>query len=63
MGKREIEAFPSHLAVDRDVSAAAQRQAHNAIIFLYDHVLNIPVTETIETPFDQYPTKTVVINT
>ncbi|MCH8069920.1 MAG: integron integrase, partial [Candidatus Marinimicrobia bacterium] len=48
MGKREIEAFLSHLAVDRNVSASTQRQAHNAIIFLYDQVLNIPVSEVIE---------------
>ncbi|MCH8013123.1 MAG: integron integrase [Candidatus Marinimicrobia bacterium] len=48
MGKREIEAFLSHLAVDRDVSASTQRQAYNAIIFLYDQVINIPVSETIE---------------
>jgi len=48
MGKREIEAFLSHLAVDKDVSAATQRQAHNAIIFLYEQVLDIPVSESIE---------------
>ncbi|MCH8069440.1 MAG: phage integrase N-terminal SAM-like domain-containing protein, partial [Candidatus Marinimicrobia bacterium] len=45
MSKPEIEAFLSHLAVDRDVSASTQRQAHNAIIFLYDQVINIPVSE------------------
>lgn len=48
MGKREIEAYLSHLAVDKDVSAATQRQAHNAIIFLYEQVLDIPVSESIE---------------
>ena len=45
MSKPEIEAFLSHLTVDRDVSASIQRQAHNAIIFLYDQVINIPVSE------------------
>jgi hypothetical protein len=35
MGKGEIEAFLSHLAVNRNVSAATQRQALNAIVFLY----------------------------
>ncbi|MCH8010410.1 MAG: phage integrase N-terminal SAM-like domain-containing protein [Candidatus Marinimicrobia bacterium] len=45
MGKRDIETFLSHLAVDRDVSAFTQRHVHNAIIFRYDQVLNIPVSE------------------
>ena len=35
MGKVEIDAFLSHLAVEGRVSAATQRQALNAIIFLY----------------------------
>lgn len=39
MGKREIERFLSHLAVNRDVAAATQNQAFNAIIFLYKKVL------------------------
>ncbi len=39
MGKTEIEAFLSHLAMKGKVSAATQRQALNAIIFLYDKVL------------------------
>jgi len=34
MGKREIERFLSHLAVNRAVAAATQNQAFNAIIFL-----------------------------
>lgn len=39
MGKAEIEAFLSHLAVTRRVSAATQAQALNAVLFLYRHVL------------------------
>ena len=35
MGKREIEIFPSHLATKENVAASTQRQALNAIIFLY----------------------------
>ena len=35
MGKTEVEAFLSHLATDRNVSASTQRQALNAVIFLY----------------------------
>ena len=48
MGKSEIEAFLSYLAVQGNVSASTQRQALNAIIFLYRDVLDIPVEEEIE---------------
>lgn len=41
MGKPEIEAFLTHLAVDRHVAAATQNQALNAILFLYRQVLFI----------------------
>ena len=39
MGKSEIEAFLSYLAVQRKVSASTQNQAMSAILFLYRHVL------------------------
>lgn len=48
MGKQEIDAFLSHLAVNRKVSAATQKQALNAIIFLYRHVLDIEISEKLE---------------
>jgi len=48
MGKREIEAFLSHLAVQQDVAASTQRQALNAIVFLYKRVLHIPVDGKLE---------------
>ncbi|MGR3317982.1 MAG: integron integrase [Candidatus Anammoxibacter sp.] len=48
MGKREIEAFLSYLATNRKVSASTQRQALNAIIFLYKHVLDIKVSDELE---------------
>jgi len=41
MGKAEIQAFLSHLAVDRAVSASTQNQAKAALLFLYRHLLNI----------------------
>ena len=41
MGKFEIEAFLTHLAVKRHVSASTQNQALNAILFMYCQVLNI----------------------
>jgi integron integrase len=39
MGADELNAFLSHLAVDRNVSASTQNQALCAILFLYRHVL------------------------
>ena len=48
MGKKEIDAFLSHLAINRNVSASTQRQALNAIIFLYRHVLDMPIDGLIE---------------
>ena len=41
MGAAEVEAFLSHLAVERKVAAATQNQAMNAIVFLYKQVLEI----------------------
>ncbi len=39
LGPDEINAFLSHLAVDRNVTASTQRQAASAILFLYRDVL------------------------
>lgn len=39
MGAAEIEAFLTHLAVDRQVAASTQNQALSALLFLYRHVL------------------------
>ncbi|WP_294636156.1 integron integrase [uncultured Aquabacterium sp.] len=41
MGAPEVEAFLTHLAVERKVSASTQNQARAAIIFLYREVLAI----------------------
>jgi site-specific recombinase XerD len=41
MEKLEIQAFLSHLAVNRAVSPATQNQALQAILFLYRNVLEI----------------------
>ncbi|MFH1675050.1 MAG: integron integrase [Pseudomonadota bacterium] len=48
MGKREVEAFLSHLATNRNVAVSTQRQALNALIFLYRHVLDKPIDGLIE---------------
>ncbi len=39
MGEVEINAFLTHLAVDKKVSASTQNQALSALLFLYRHVL------------------------
>ena len=43
MGAKEIGAFLTHLAVDKNVSASTQNQALNALIFLYKELLQISV--------------------
>ena len=39
MGEREVEAFLTHLAVNRRVAESTQNQALGAILFLYRHVV------------------------
>lgn len=41
--KPDIEKFLTHLAVDDHVSASTQNQALSALLFLYNHVLHIPI--------------------
>jgi len=43
MGAEEIQAFITHLAVQKNVSASTQNQALSAILFLYRYVLNKPI--------------------
>lgn len=43
MGKEQVEGFLSHLATEGKVSASTQRQALNAIVFLYREVLDLPL--------------------
>ncbi len=39
MGEAEVEAFLTHLAMEREVAASTQAQAFNALVFLYREVL------------------------
>ena len=41
MGAVEVEAFLTHLAVDRNVSASTQNQAKSALLYLYKEVLGV----------------------
>lgn len=41
LGAKAVEAFLTHLAVERNVSASTQNQAKSALLFLYKEVLGI----------------------
>lgn len=41
MGAREVASFLAHLAVTRNVAAGTQNQALNALVFLYEEVLQV----------------------
>src|SRR5574337_296088 len=41
MGAPEVEAFLTHLAVERKVAASTQNQALSALLFLYREVLHL----------------------
>ncbi len=47
MGKRDIEKFLTHLAMERKVSPSTQNQAFSAILFLYKEVLDIDMSEVL----------------
>lgn len=47
MGERDIEKFWSHLASVQHVVASTQKQALNALVFLYRDVLQIPLDQSI----------------
>ena len=48
LSSHHIERFLSDLAVKRKVSASTQRQALNALVFLYREVLDIPLDRKIQ---------------
>ncbi len=48
MGRPEIEAFLTHLAIQEHVSASTQNQALSAILFLYRTVLETPLDFPID---------------
>lgn len=48
LGVKEIEAFLTHLAVNRNVASSTQNQAFNAILFLYREILKVDFDEKID---------------
>jgi len=55
MGAPEIEAFLTHLAVDRHVAASTQNQALQAILFLYREVLHRPIEDRLRFLYAKRP--------
>ncbi len=45
MAEPEVNAFLTHLAVDRDLAPSSQNQAMAALLFLYDAVLGKPLNQ------------------
>jgi len=48
LGRAEIEAFLTHLALEQNVAASTQNQAFAAILFLYREVLKIDIDGSID---------------
>lgn len=48
MGSQEIEAFLTHLAVEKQVAASTQNQAFNALLFLSREVLKKKLDDSID---------------
>jgi len=46
-GEAKIEAFLTHLTVDKALSSSTQNQVRNALVFLYEHVLKRPLDGNI----------------
>jgi len=61
MGKREIEAYLSDLAVNQHVAASTQNQAFSALLFLYKQVLNLPFAENISAIRSKKPVRLPVV--
>lgn len=47
LGKEHIEAFLTHMAIEKNYAAATQNLALNAIVFLYKQVLGLEVAEDL----------------
>lgn len=53
LDENDIRAFLNHLASDRNVAASTQNQALNAVVFLYEQVLEIELDDV--GPVDRAP--------
>jgi integron integrase len=58
---KKIKAYLTHLARVRQVSAATQRQALNAIVFLYKHILKIDIGDISGFAYAKKPRRLPVV--
>lgn len=63
MGKQEVTAFLTHLAVRRRVSASTQNQALSALLFLYGNVLDVDLPWLDEVVRAKRPVRVPVVMT
>lgn len=63
MGKMEIEAFLSYLAMNRNVAASTQNQAFNALLFLYNQVLEMKMPDDINAMRSKKPVRVPTVMT
>jgi integrase len=63
MGKAEIEGFLSYLVIRRNVASSTQNQAFNAILFLYDQVLESKMPEDIQSIRSKKPVRVPTVMT
>jgi len=63
MGKAEIEAFLSHLVMKHNVASSTQNQAFNAILFLYNHILDVDMPEDINALRSKKPVRVPTVMT
>ncbi|NOZ51372.1 MAG: integron integrase [Chloroflexi bacterium] len=63
MGAPEIEAFLTHLAVERNVAASTQNQALSALLFLYRDVLKLEIGANIDAVRAKRPKRLPVVMT
>lgn len=61
MGKADIEAYLSDLAVHKNVAASTQNQAFNALLFLYKQVLDLSFTDDIAPIRSKKPVRLPVV--
>ena len=63
MGRVEVEAFLTHLAVEGNVAASTQNQALSALLFLYHEVLKIEFDAPLDSVRAKKPARLPVVLT
>ena len=61
MAEAEVSAFLSWLAVERQVAAATQNQALNALVFMYKHVVGKPLGDLVDSVRAKRPRRLPVV--